>query len=485
MAEGTQAQGGSKAGLFVLIAVVGLGVGGVVVLQKKAAQDAQKALVDGKVAYEAKKWEDAYTLLEKGLKIADDADAKTKAADARKNHRDALVADAAKAPDADAALATLEKAQAISPDPAVATKINEAQLAAGKAALDAKKYDRAVALLASSTHADAKPLLADARYQVALEKKDDAEALVAFRAAGAHKDAADRVAALEPKLYGQAKDAMHRNDLPKAKALLSALGSYKDSAKLLSEAGSRAGTPKATWAMVGKQGDYKGTKLLVALDGCCWSVDGGGTLWKTTEKGEKSKVGKGGTWQKTAAVVAMDGLLYSVEKDGTVYKTDKTGKYDEVGKGSFGDVRALVALDGSLYSLEGGDLYKTEVATWKWNAVGGRGEWKDTRILCGFKGKIWSVEQTGTLYRTKPNGNFEKVGKDGDWKDTQWMVCAGDFVYSVEKNGTLYRTDATGVYKQVGDEGGFKDTAGIAAEGETVWTIEGDGSLYRTVIKAE
>ncbi len=447
-------QGGGKGGLIVLVLIIAGAVFGIMQLQKKAAADAAKALVDGKAAFEAKKWEESYTLLERGLKLVpDDADAKTKAAEARKNHKDAVVAEADKAPDADSKLATLEKAQSISADPAVAAKIIEAQVAVGKAALEAKKYERAVAVLTS---------------------------------ASSHPDAKAPLEAAQTQLYGQAKDALNRNDLPKAKSLLSLLGDYKDSKKLLSEAGARAGTPKATWTMVGKQGDYKGTKLVVALDGCCWSVDGGGTLWKTTDKGEKSKVGKGGTWQATTSVVVMDGVLYSVEKDGSVYKTDKTGKYDEVGKGSFGNVRALVALDGSLYSLEGADLYKTEVATWKWNLVGAKGDWKDTRILCGFKGKIWSVEaSSGSLYRTKPSGASEKLGKDGDWKETQWMVAAGDFIYSVEKNGTLYRTDATGAYKQVGEEGGFKDTVGIAAEGDAVWTIEADGSLYRTVVRAE
>lgn len=539
------ATGGGKGGLIVLVVVIALVVGGVVVLRKKAVADAEKSVAAGKAAFEAKKWEEAYTLLEKGLTLKDDPQGKSMAGEARKHHRDELVAEAGKATDPEAGLAALEKANGISPDPEVAAKIEAARYAAGKQALEAKKFDRAFALLSSiPAYKDAKALADVARaeldyaeaerhlerarealkagklgdaiaavtsaeaggdkapagkppisaaaakvkdelHEAATQSKEDEQALVVFRALGGHKDAPDRVKALEPKVYGAAKDAMHRNDLARAKALLVALGSYKESQALLKEIEARAGTPKESWAKVGQPREYKGTRLMVALDDRCWTVDAEGTLSKTNAEGVRTSVGKRGDWSSTVAVVAMDSLLYSVEKDGTLYKTDKNGKYDQVGKGSLGAVRALVALDGALYSLEGGDLFRTEVATGKWQPVGGRGEWKDTRLLTGLKGKIWSVKGTsGSLHRTKPNGNSEKVGKDGDWKEAEWMVAAGDFIYSIQKDGTLHRTDASGTRKQVGEVGGFKDTVGIAAEGETVWTIEADGTLYRTTIKS-
>ena len=52
--------------------------------------------------------------------------------------------------------------------------------------------------------------------------------------------------------------------------------------------------------------------------------------------------------------------MWSVEKDGTLFRTDKNGAYQQIGeKGLLSEVTLIVAMDGMLYVVENGTLYRT------------------------------------------------------------------------------------------------------------------------------
>ena len=60
------------------------------------------------------------------------------------------------------------------------------------------------------------------------------------------------------------------------------------------------------------------------------------------------------------ALEAGNGFLWSLEQDGTLFKTDPRGNYVQVGgKGEYRGTKMLVSMDGSLYTVEGGTLYRT------------------------------------------------------------------------------------------------------------------------------
>ena len=63
---------------------------------------------------------------------------------------------------------------------------------------------------------------------------------------------------------------------------------------------------------------------------------------------------------KTIALTATGGHLWSIEEDGTLYMTDKNGGYIQVGeKGQYRGTEMLIGLDGHLYTVEQGTLYRT------------------------------------------------------------------------------------------------------------------------------
>ena len=197
-------------------------------------------------------------------------------------------------------------------------------------------------------------------------------------------------------------------------------------------------TVTGKWELVGKEGEWKGTRDMVGMDGYIWSVEANGSLYKTdpaTGKWERS--GEGGGWARTIDMVGLNGILYSVEPDGSLWKTDKSGNDTLIDKGSFKGVTHLTAMGGKLWTIEEGTLYQTDPTTLKWS----------------------------------------QIGKDGDFANISAMEGAGNFIWMIDKSGNLYKVDASGTKTKLGDS--YGETTILTTLNGKLWTVEG-GSLYKT-----
>ena len=239
-------------------------------------------------------------------------------------------------------------------------------------------------------------------------------------------------------------------------------------------------TVTGKWELVGKEGDWKGTKDMVGMDGSLWSVEADGSLYKTdpatgnfTEVGEKGsfhnlkmiegldhalwtvedgtlykndpgtgkwvKFGEGGEWSRTVAMVGMNGILYSIEPDGSLWKTDKDGKDTLIDKGGFKGASHLAAMDGKLWTIEEGNLYKTDPATLKWEQVGKEGEWANVTAMQGADKFLWIIDSSGTLYKVDQNGASTVLGERGSYGQTTILTTVNGKLWTVE-GGNLYKT---------------------------------------------
>jgi len=72
--------------------------------------------------------------------------------------------------------------------------------------------------------------------------------------------------------------------------------------------------------------------------------------------GDYAKVGDG-DWRNTTLMAGLDGALWLID-DGTLYRVDKTGKYTEVGDGDWRNTTLMAGLDGALWLIDDGTLYK-------------------------------------------------------------------------------------------------------------------------------
>jgi tetratricopeptide (TPR) repeat protein len=242
--------------------------------QKRA--EAERLVASGKQAFESRRWEEAYTTLERAAQGNPEGPSLgAQIQEARQHHREQLVAEAEKSAatgDLDGAVATLERATGVSPTPELTAKVQKAKYASGRKALDARRFDRAfellnairsyedAATLADSAkveldYAEAEKLLAQADAAVkrgaaedALKLLDRAEPKAAKTPPGKptlnERIAAVRASVLGP-LYDQANGAVANGDLEKALDLFRRLGTYKDAPGRVRELEARVAKKKA------------------------------------------------------------------------------------------------------------------------------------------------------------------------------------------------------------------------------------------------
>ena len=196
--------------------------------------------------------------------------------------------------------------------------------------------------------------------------------------------------------------------------------------------------------------------------------------------GKWELVGKEGEWKNTVGLVAMDDALWSVEKDGSLYKTDPaTGNHTQMGdKGLFERLQNLEGMDHMLWSIEAGSLYKNDPKSSKWELVGKEGEWSKTVDFVGLGGFLYSIEPDGSLWKTDKTGNHTLLDK-GDFKGCTHLTEMGGNLYTVE-NGTLYQTNPNTLkWQQIGKEGEFSTVSAWEGTPSFIWMIDKSGNLYK------
>ena len=247
-----------------------------------------------------------------------------------------------------------------------------------------------------------------------------------------------------------------------------------------SSAASEPVTVTGKWELVGKEGDWKGTVDMVGMDGFLWSVEPDGSLYKTDPAtGNFTQVGDKGSFQRLKHLEGMDHMLWTVEGD-TLYKTDpKTGKWEKSGEGGgWAKTVAMVGLNGILYSIEpDGSLWKTDKSGE--DTLIDKGGFKGCTDLAAMNGKLWTIED-GTLYRTDPTTlKWEQVGKEGGFTNVSVMVSGPTYLLMLDNAGSMHKVDPDGTNTVVGEAGSYGQTTVLTTLNGKLWTVEG-GNLYKT-----
>ena len=151
------------------------------------------------------------------------------------------------------------------------------------------------------------------------------------------------------------------------------------------------------WELVGKEGEWAKTVDFVGLNGFLYSIEPDGSLWKTDKSGNHTLVDKG-DFKGLTHLTEMGGLLYTIE-NGTLYQTDpNTLKWQQLGKeGEFANVLAWEGTPSLIWMIDrGGKLYKVDKSGVR-TLLGD--DYGETSILTTLNGKLWTVE-SGSLYKT-------------------------------------------------------------------------------------
>ncbi len=153
------------------------------------------------------------------------------------------------------------------------------------------------------------------------------------------------------------------------------------------------------WEKSGEGGGWARTVAMVGLNSILYSIEPDGSLWKTEKNGEDTLVDKGG-FKGCTDLAAMSGKLWTIE-DGTLYKTDPTTlKWEQVGKeGVFAGITVMVSGPTYLLMLDkSGSMHKVDPDGTD-TVVGDPGSYGQTTVLTTLNGKLWTVEG-GSLYKT-------------------------------------------------------------------------------------
>lgn len=151
------------------------------------------------------------------------------------------------------------------------------------------------------------------------------------------------------------------------------------------------------WEKSGEGGGWGRTIAMVGLNGILYSVEPDGSLWKTDKSGNDTLIDKGG-FKGVTDLTEMGGKLYTIE-EGTLYQTDpNTLNWQQVGKdGEFSNITAMIGTNSFIWMIDkSGNLYKVDASGTKTLLGDSYGE---LTLLTTLNGKLWTVEG-GNLYRT-------------------------------------------------------------------------------------
>lgn len=290
------------------------------------------------------------------------------------------------------------------------------------------------------------------------------------------------------------------------------------------------------WQVVGKEGEWANTRLMVAFDGVLWGVETDGALFRISQTGEREMISKPTGFTELRLLAAMKDKLYGVDAEGNLFAADKSGKWQMIGQKD-GRLKAhvqLVPVQETLYAIQkNGTIFRLN-AEGALEKVGEEGTLEDCQIVTVLNGnlfllvpggqflkadlkagkwlKLGEQEQPGKPEaeeqgkreeppkredppkREEPPKRDEPPGEQKGQRDLPEQKAAGfreprimlgleGALWVIEKHGTLHRVDpATGKATQVGEPGRFADIRLLVGLGGELYTVD-KGNLFKTAIK--
>ena len=150
------------------------------------------------------------------------------------------------------------------------------------------------------------------------------------------------------------------------------------------------------WERMGEGGGWAKTIAMAGLNGILYSVEPDGSLWKTDKSGNDTLIDKG-DFKGCTDLAALDGRLWTLE-DGVLYSTEPSSlKWQQIGE--FKNITVMISGSDFLWMLdESGTLLKVD-RNGTSAVVGDPGSYGKTTVLTTLNGKLWTVE-SGNLYKT-------------------------------------------------------------------------------------
>ena len=150
------------------------------------------------------------------------------------------------------------------------------------------------------------------------------------------------------------------------------------------------------WERMGEGGGWGKTVAMAGLNGILYSVEPDGSLWKTDKSGTDTLIDKG-DFKGCTDLAALDGRLWTLE-NGILYSTEPTSlKWQQIAE--FKNISVMISGADVLWMLDdSGTLYKVD-RNGTSTVVGEPGSYGKTTVLTTLNGKLWTVEG-GNLYKT-------------------------------------------------------------------------------------
>src|SRR5580765_3008177 len=150
------------------------------------------------------------------------------------------------------------------------------------------------------------------------------------------------------------------------------------------------------WERMGEGGGWGKTVAMAGLNGILYSIEPDGSLWKTDKSGNDTLIDKG-DFKGCTDLAALDGRLWTIE-NGILYSTEpSTLKWQEVGE--FKNISVMISGSDFLWMLDNsGTLLKVD-RNGTSTVIGEPGSYGTTTVLTTLNGKLWTVEH-GNLYKT-------------------------------------------------------------------------------------
>lgn len=118
--------------------------------------------------------------------------------------------------------------------------------------------------------------------------------------------------------------------------------------------------------------------------------------------GDWKVVGKEGDYKKTKVATADGGKLYSVDSAGGLYVTDlASGTWKMIGEDDWSKTKWMWASGSTLMVVDSnGDMFKVNAADGKWKQIGEQWAWKGLKQGAMLDGALYTVESSGQLFVT-------------------------------------------------------------------------------------
>lgn len=191
---------------------------------------------------------------------------------------------------------------------------------------------------------------------------------------------------------------------------------------------------------------FCGVKILRAMDGYLFFVE--------LESGDLKKVNLGtntikllgnkGMCKNIVHLKCYNGNIFGIDVDGILSKIDpNTGEIVPLDtKINFQKTMLMTLSETDIWTVNReGTLYKTNFSNGKFDTVrvGAAGSFKDTWFMEWMDGYIWTIEK-GTLYKIDPtDGGFFTLSSN--WRGTKLFTVNNGFIYSIDSRGFLWRTE--------------------------------------------